>query len=231
MAHEIAHMWFGDLVTMKWWNEIWLNEGFATFMTRKPVAAWKPDWHVRLDDVSNTANSLALDANPSTRAIRANAETSGEINELFDGIAYGKTAAVLRMVENWIGETAFRDGIRAYLRKYSWSNAAAEDFWSTMTATTGKPVDAVMCSFVEQPGAPLLHISEACEAKVEQLHVEQERLAPRGTAPSIALWTLPTCSRPLKSTDVQCSIVSKATQAEPRGAGGPAFVKASLRGD
>jgi aminopeptidase N len=230
MAHEIAHMWFGDLVTMKWWNDIWLNEGFATFMTRKPVAAWKPDWHVRLDDITNTSNSLALDANPSTRAIRANAETSGEINELFDGIAYGKTAAVLRMVENWIGETAFRDGIRAYMHKYSWINAAAEDFWSTMTATTGKPVDAVMRSFVEQPGAPLLHVNQACEAKVEQLRVEQERLAPRGATPSSALWTLPICSRSLKSSEMQCSIVSKASEAEARGACGLAFVNAAGRG-
>ncbi len=230
MAHEIAHMWFGDLVTMKWWNDIWLNEGFATFMTRKPVAAWKPDWHVRLDDVVNTSNSLALDANPSTRQIRANAETSGEINELFDGIAYGKTAAVLRMVENWIGETAFRDGIRAYMKKYSWGNATAEDFWSTMTATTGKPVDAVMRSFVEQPGAPLLHISEACEAKAGQLRLEQERLAPRSVSPSSALWTVPICSRSLKASDVKCSLISKASESEGSGVCGPVFANAAGRG-
>jgi aminopeptidase N len=230
MAHEIAHMWFGDLVTMKWWNDIWLNEGFATFMTRKPVAAWKPDWHVRLDDVVNTTNSLSLDANPSTRAIRANAETSGEINELFDGIAYGKTAAVLRMVENWIGEVPFRDGIRAYMKKYSWGNATAEDFWSTMTAVTGKPVDAVMRSFVEQPGAPLLHVSESCETKVERLGVEQERLAPHGAAPSSALWTVPICSRSLESNSAQCTLISKATQMEGSGACGPLFVNAAGRG-
>src|SRR5204862_7033897 len=118
------------------------------------------------------------DANPSTRAIRANAETSGEINELFDGIAYGKTAAVLRMVENWLGEDAFRDGIRAYMRKYQWSNAAAEDFWSTMAETTGKPVDAVSRSFVEQPGAPRLRAAGTCGGKPLQPQLEQPRRLP-----------------------------------------------------
>jgi aminopeptidase N len=220
MAHEIAHMWFGDLVTMQWWNDIWLNEGFATFMTRKPVAAWKPEWYVALDDVTNTVTSLALDSQRATRAIRTNAETPAEINELFDGIAYGKTAAVLRMVENWIGKTAFRDGIRAYMKKYAWGNAAAEDFWSTMAATTGKPVDAVMRSFVEQPGVPLLHVSESCDAKAEQVQLTQERLVPKvlASAAPPAPWSLPVCTRALKSNDVQCSLVSAPAQTLARGA-------------
>jgi aminopeptidase N len=229
MAHEIAHMWFGDLVTMKWWNDIWLNEGFATFMTRKPVAAWKPEWHVRLDDVSNTVNSLSIDANPSTRAIRANAETSGEINELFDGIAYGKTAAVLRMVENWLGEDAFRDGIRAYLRKYQWHNAAAEDFWGTMAETTGKPVDAVMRSFVDQPGAPLLRVTEACHGKSMQVQVTQSRFL-RAGASSDALWSIPTCSRALGSGSPFCVMVAKRAEDETRKECAPLFVNAGGRG-
>jgi aminopeptidase N len=223
MAHEIAHMWFGDLVTMKWWDDIWLNEGFATFMTRKPVAAWKPDWGVRLDDVNNTVGALALDANPSTRAIHASAETSGEINELFDGIAYGKTAAVLRMVENWIGETAFRDGIRAYMKKYAWSNAAAADFWSTMTEVTGKPVDAVMKAFVNQAGAPRLHVTDAPKA----LHLQQERLLPRGAADG-SIWTLPVCARPLQSKDVQCVLVTGPHDLPKRGTA--MFLNAGGRG-
>src|SRR5712692_8103676 len=155
VAHEIAHMWFGDLVTMKWWDDIWLNEGFASFMTSKPIIAWKPEWNTQLDQAAQTVGSLGLDSQRATRPIRTPAETSVEINQLFDGIAYGKTAAVLRMVEQWMGEDAFRDGIRAYLKKYSWSNAAAEDFWVTMAASSKKPVEVVMKSFVDQPGAPL----------------------------------------------------------------------------
>jgi aminopeptidase N len=220
MAHEIAHMWFGDLVTMRWWNDIWLNEGFATFMTRKPVAAWKPEWHLQLDEVTNTVKSLALDSQRATRAIRTDAETPAEINELFDGIAYGKTAAVLRMVENWVGEAAFRDGIRAYMKKFAWGNAAAEDFWSTMAASTGKPVDAVMRSFVEQPGVPLLHVEESCSGKSEQLQLTQERLVPTVVASSTpaAPWSIPVCTRALKSSEVQCSLVSAPAQALARGA-------------
>src|SRR5437588_11325891 len=112
VSHEIAHMWFGDLVTMAWWDDIWLNEGFATFMTAKPLEAWHPEWRTDLDIVGNTIGSLSIDAQRATRAIRTRAETPEEINQLFDGIAYGKTAAVLRMVETWLGPEVFRDGIR-----------------------------------------------------------------------------------------------------------------------
>jgi aminopeptidase N len=239
IAHEIAHMWFGDLVTMKWWNDIWLNEGFATFMTRKPVAAWQPTWHVRLDDVTNTGNSIALDSQRSTRAIRTNAETSAEINELFDGIAYGKTAAVLRMIENWLGEDAFRDGIRAYLKKYSWSNAAAEDFWSTMAASTGKPVDAVMRSFVEQAGAPLLHVTESCattnvgraSARQSDLTLTQERMRAHNAPPNDELWSLPLCTRTLGANDYQCTLLAASReQRVERGACAPVFANAGGRG-
>src|SRR2546430_14108091 len=134
-------------------------------MTAKPIDAWKPEWNEKLDMVTNTVGSLALDSQRATRPIRTPAETSDEINQLFDGIAYGKTAAVLRMVEQWMGEEGFRDGIRAYLKEYSWSNAAAEDFWGTMAPTSQKPVDVVKRSFVGQPGAPLASASDTCTGK------------------------------------------------------------------
>src|SRR5256885_10095853 len=141
LAHEMAHMWFGDLVTMKWWNDIWLNEGFATFMSNKPLEPWQPAWNLEQGAVRGSRNAIALDSQRSTRAIRTNAETSAAINELFDGIAYGKTAAVLRMIEHWLGEATFREGIQAYLRKYSYGNAAAADPRSTLAAASKKPVD------------------------------------------------------------------------------------------
>ena len=194
VTHEIAHMWFGDLVTMKWWDDIWLNEGFATFMTSKPIEAWKPEWNEKLDTVGGTLGSLGLDSQRATRNIRTQAETSEEINQLFDGIAYGKTAAVLRMIEQWMGEDAFRDGIRAYLKKYSWSNAAAEDFWGTMMTTSGKPVDVVMKSFVDQPGAPLVHTTDSCSSDTRTVTLQQDRLLPRGQDEA-RTWTLPICPR------------------------------------
>lgn len=205
VAHEIAHQWFGDLVTMKWWDDIWLNEGFATFMSDKPVAAWKPQWNSELDAVNGTIGALTLDSQRATRPIRKPAETSTQINELFDGIAYGKTAAVLRMVEQWLGPERFREGIHAYLQKYSWSNAAAEDFWGTMAAVSKQPVDAVMKSFVDQPGAPLLHASDTCDAGQRKVAVRQERLLQKGDS-SDQTWTIPICAE-----HARCAVVSGAT--------------------
>ena len=118
LAHEIAHQWFGDLVTMQWWDDIWLNEGFANWAQSKPVQAWKPEWHIELDDAQANQTAMGLDALRATRPIRAEASTPGEINELFDPIAYEKGAAVVRMLESWIGEEAFRKGVNAYIDRF-----------------------------------------------------------------------------------------------------------------
>ena len=104
VAHEMAHQWFGDMVTMEWWNNIWLNEGFATWMSNKPLAAWKPEWQIPESQAAELNQTLDLDGGRATRAIRSRAETPAEINEMFDGIAYGKAAAVLLMTENYLGE-------------------------------------------------------------------------------------------------------------------------------
>ena len=119
IAHEIAHQWFGDLVTMKWWNDIWLNEGFATFMTSKPLKAWKPGWDFASSDVVDARGTLSTDALQSTRAIRTDVTTSAQIENQFDAIAYGKTAWVLRMAESYIGEEAFRNGVNEYIASKS----------------------------------------------------------------------------------------------------------------
>jgi aminopeptidase N/puromycin-sensitive aminopeptidase len=213
IAHEIAHQWFGDLVTMKWWDDIWLNEGFATFMAPKPLEAWHPEWRGDLDEVGNTNGSLGVDSSRSTRPIRQKAETRNEINALFDGIAYGKTAAVLRMQENWVGAETFRDGIRAYLKKFSYSNAAAEDWWGTMTTATKQPFDAVMKTFVDQTGAPLLHASESCAADgTRTVTITQERMLPKSTPPVAQAWTIPICAHEVgAAAGSPCRMISKAT--------------------
>ncbi|MEA2339021.1 MAG: puromycin-sensitive aminopeptidase [Thermoanaerobaculia bacterium] len=211
IAHEIAHQWFGDLVTMKWWDDIWLNEGFATFMAPKPLKAWHPEWRNDLDEVNATNGSLGVDSTRSTRPIRQKAETRNEINALFDGIAYGKTAAVLRMQENWVGEETFRDGIRAYLKKYSYGNAAAEDWWGTMTTATKKPFDAVMKTFVDQTGAPLLHATEACAADgTRTVTLTQERMLPKNTPPVAQAWTIPICGHEAgAAAGAPCQMITK----------------------
>jgi aminopeptidase N len=196
LAHEIAHQWFGNLVTMKWWDDIWLNEGFATWITSKPVAAWRPDWKVYLDDASETQSALGLDALRTTRAIRMDVETPEEINEVFDGIAYEKTAGVLRMVEGFVGADLFRKGISSYLTKYSYSNAAGEDFWNEMTRVTGQPIDRIMKSFVEQPGAPVISVETRCTGRTAELTLTQDRFvgAPDASPPRTRqTWIAPVC--------------------------------------
>lgn len=197
LAHEMAHQWFGDLVTMRWWDDIWLNEGFATWMASKPLKAWKPEWNMELDEVQSNQKAMALDSLEATRPIRARVSTPAEIGELFDAIAYEKGAAVLRMVESWVGEEAFRTGVNAYIERFKYGNAAAEDFWGTLTASTGKPVDRVMSSFVDQPGVPLMDPAITCTDRRGIASVGQERAAATSVRRSGAapphIWSIPVC--------------------------------------
>ena len=230
LSHEIAHMWFGNLVTMKWWDDIWLNEGFATWSESKPVAAWRPEWNVHLDDAAATQTALGLDALRSTRPIRTKVETPSEINEVFDAIAYEKSAAVLRMVEGFVGAEAFRKGINAYLSKYSYGNASGEDFWREMSAATGRPVDRIMQSFVGQPGAPVLSVRTRCTGTTTDIHVRQERFigAPDATGPA-QTWTLPVC---FKANDGQarCEVASEPEHIVSAPACNNVFANAHSRG-
>ncbi|HET9837822.1 MAG TPA: M1 family aminopeptidase [Candidatus Angelobacter sp.] len=162
LAHEIAHQWFGDLVTMKWWDNLWLNEGFAAWMALKTSQALHPEWNANLHAVQATSGALSLDALVNTHAIRAKAETPEEINALFDRISYDKAAAVLRMIESYVSPEVFRRGVNVYLRRFMYGNATAEDFWTALTAASGRRVDKIMPSFVEQPGEPLITVKAAC---------------------------------------------------------------------
>jgi aminopeptidase N len=213
LAHEMAHMWFGDLVTMQWWNDIWLNEGFATWMSAKPAESWKPEWHGERAEIQETLTALSADAITSIRPIRANAETPAEIETLFDGIAYGKAASVLRMVEAYVGTETFRKGANAYLEKHAYANATAEDFWNQMTATSGKPVDQILAGFIQQPGAPLISVKTSCSQKklgkfkkawTTQVALSQQRYfsdAAKLDSGSPELWQVPVNLRPAGAKD------------------------------
>jgi aminopeptidase N len=196
LAHEMAHQWFGDLVTMKWWDNIWLNEGFATWMANKPVEAAKPEWHAELDEIQETTGALNGDGIASIRAIRSKADTPAEIANQFDGVAYGKAASVLRMIEAYVGPDVFRQGVNNYLQKHAYGNATAEDFWNAIAAASKKPVDTVMATFVNQPGAPLVTVHASCKADHTEVELSQQRFfADRAKldAGSSELWQIPTC--------------------------------------
>ena len=192
IAHEMAHQWFGDLVTMQWWNNVWLNEGFATWMENKPVAAMHPEWHIDQDVAAGMDGTLNLDALPTTRAIRAKADTRDEIEQMFDGISYGKASDVLLTVENYVGPETFRKGVQSYLRAHLYANATAEDFWNAQTAVSHKPVDKIMDSFIAQPGVPLLTFGTPGNGKVS---VAQQRffLSPSIQPDPAQKWTIPVC--------------------------------------
>jgi puromycin-sensitive aminopeptidase len=214
LAHEMAHQWFGDLVTMQWWDDIWLNEGFATWMATKPLQAWNPAWHSELDEVSANQRALALDSLASTRAVRTTANTPAEIYELFDAIAYEKGAAILRMIEGYVGEAAFREGVNAYIRQFQYGNARAEDFWTVMARAAGKPVDTVMATFVNQPGVPLVSIETECTSgkAVERLRQERYHSLTETARSAEQGWKIPVCLR-LPDGSSRCDVLAADTGA------------------
>jgi aminopeptidase N len=212
-SHEIAHMWFGDLVTMKWWDDVWLNEGFATWMSSKPLERWKPEWNFDLDDVSDTANTLNLDSLANTRPIHQAAETRGQIEELFDGIAYGKAASVLRMLEAYLGEETFRAGVNAYLKQHQYANATADDFWSTQAQVSRKPVDQIMPTFVKQAGEPIIALKTQCSGTSTSVSLSQRRYYSdrlKFEEANDQLWQIPLCLKDsARTTGEKCEVVSK----------------------
>jgi aminopeptidase N/puromycin-sensitive aminopeptidase len=208
VTHEMAHQWFGDLVTMQWWDNIWLNEGFATWMENKPVAAMHPEWNIPEVVAADEQDTLNIDAQPTTRAIRAKADTPDEIGEMFDGIAYGKASDVLLTVENYLGEETFRKGVHAYLSAHEYGNATAEDFWNAQTATSHKPVDKIMESLIVQPGEPIFTFGTPSDGKVS---IKQKRffLSPSITPDPSQKWTLPICFKTAAAQD--CELMTPET--------------------
>ncbi|HYL46310.1 MAG TPA: M1 family metallopeptidase [Candidatus Limnocylindrales bacterium] len=232
VAHEMAHQWFGDLVTMKWWDDVWLNEGFATWMAFKPTEAFKPEWNIQTDAVSSMSGAMATDALSSTRAIEAHAETPAEIQELFDSIAYNKAAAVLSMVEGYVGPENFRAGVNSYLEKYKYANATSEDFWNEITKVTHQPVDRIMSGFVKQPGVPLVTMKTKCEGGKTHVALTQQRyFADRKLldAGSKEAWEIPVCLKDGKAE--KCALLAAKEQpVVVEGCGAAVYGNAGARG-
>ena len=160
LGHEIAHMWFGDLVTMRWWNDLWLNESFATFMESKMTNKIYPDWNVVSDFVQQTtAAAMQADSLSNTHPIDVPVTAPEEISQIFDEISYGKGASVLRMIEAWIGEDAFRTGVSKYLSEFEYGNAEGKDLWRHLSKASGQPVNEVMEAWIKNAGFPIVSVS------------------------------------------------------------------------
>ncbi len=171
VGHELAHMWFGDLVTMKWWNGIWLNEAFATFMELKCGDAFLPEWKRWLAFADFRAHSMDIDGLATTRAVEFPVASPEEANEMFDALTYGKGSAVLRMLEQYLGEETFRDGVSRYLQAHAHGNTEADDLWAALEQASGEPVGDIMHSWIYRGGYPQLVVSFADDA----YHVRQEQ--------------------------------------------------------
>ena len=202
VAHEMAHMWFGDLVTMEWWDDLWLNESFASWIGDKAVDSLYPDWQMWTQFVSHDTNGgLSLDGLRNSHPIEVPVYDPAQIRELFDAISYNKGAAVLRMLEDYIGEASFRRGLQAYLAKHQYANARTEDLWLALGEASGMPVPDVMATWIRQTGFPLLHARAEQEGDDVKLSVTQRRflyehlLDDREDDPT--LWKVPvTAARP-----------------------------------
>ena len=156
-AHELAHMWFGDLVTMQWWDDLWLNESFADWMGDKITQQVHPEYSADLSALQDSQDIMFQDARPSTRAIRQPIESTVNLFENV-GLAYDKGKAVLYMFERWIGPETFQKGVNAYLKTHAWGNATADDLWTELDRDSGRDVSHAMAGFIEQPGFPLVEV-------------------------------------------------------------------------
>jgi puromycin-sensitive aminopeptidase len=159
VAHELAHMWFGDLVTMRWWNGLWLNEAFATFMSMLAVDAFRPDWEVWNQFARARSIALEVDALETTRPIEYPVHSPDDANGMFDTLTYLKGGAILRMLEQYLGEERFRDGIRRYLTKHAYGNTETHDLWDALEEETGEPVRRIMDSWIFKGGYPAITVS------------------------------------------------------------------------
>jgi len=175
IAHELAHMWYGDLVTMAWWDDLWLNEAFATWMAFEVVGAWRPEWRMWQEFQHGRAAALDLDALRHTHPIFCEVRTPAEASENFDLITYEKGAAVVRMLERYLGPAAFRRGVRRYLRRHREGNAVAADLWRALREASGQPVEALARAWIEQPGHPLLEVRTRSAGGRNRLQLRQRR--------------------------------------------------------
>jgi len=158
VSHELVHQWFGNLVTMKWWNDLWLNESFATYMAFKAVDHEFPEWDMWESFIKmETDGAFYEDSLKSTHPIEVEVKSPNQIEEIFDAISYGKGGSVLRMIDNYLGEENFRDGVRKYLSDFKYKNAAASDLWSSLAQASGDPkITGVMENWIKRPGYPIV---------------------------------------------------------------------------
>jgi alanyl aminopeptidase len=194
-SHELAHQWFGDLVTTSWWDDLWLNEGFATWMESKIAAKVEPSWHDERDRLGTRLGALAADSVVSARRIRQPIASPGDILNAFDGITYDKGASVMNMFEAYVGPAVFQQGVRAYLHAKAFGNATSADFEAAISQAAGKDLAPAFSTFLDQAGAPEIAAKLVCDKGGAHVELAQKRYLPPGSAtpPEQKPWIVPVC--------------------------------------
>lgn len=204
ICHEIAHMWFGDLVTMKWWEGIWLNEAFATFMETSATDAFRPDWNRWVSFALAREAAMGVDALHSTRPIEYEVVSPADARGMFDLLTYEKGGSVLRMLEQYLGEEVFRDGVRRYLAEHAYGNTVTADLWDALEAVSGQPVREVMESWILQGGHPLLEVGAG---QIRQRPFTFAPVAPGASSAVGTSWQVPLLWRPLEGGEPRRAIL------------------------
>ncbi len=199
-AHEIAHQWFGDLVTMRWWDDLWLNEGFASWMASRTTQRLHPEWNAILGTVGARERAIDRDAIATTHPVVQKVETVEQAAQAFDAISYSKGEAVIRMLEGYVGEDAWREGVRNYMKAHAYGNTASDDLWRSVEAAAKQPITAIAHDFTLQPGVPMIRVeSAACGDGKTTLQLTQGEFSRDNPQKKPLAWRVPVTAKALDS--------------------------------
>ncbi|CAM0951100.1 unnamed protein product [Alopecurus aequalis] len=189
VAHELAHQWFGNLVTMEWWTHLWLNEGFATWMSHLAVDSFFPQWNIWAQFLDSTTTALRLDSLEASHPIEVEIHHASEVDQIFDAISYDKGASVIRMLQSYLGADRFQKALASYIKKYAYSNAKTEDLWAVIEKETGEPVKELMTTWTKQKGYPVIN----AKLKGNDMELEQAQFLLDGSS-GPGMWIVPITS-------------------------------------
>jgi aminopeptidase N len=216
-AHEIAHQWFGDLVTMSWWDDLWLNEGFASWMESRMTAKLHPEWNTTMDSVVGARESaMGRDAVATTHPVIQHVETVEQASQAFDSITYSKGEAVIRMLEAYVGADTWRDGVRKYIKAHAYGNSVSDDLWEAVDSVSDKPITQIAHDFTLQPGIPLIQVESAqCAGGNTTLHLSQGEFTRDRPDKAPLSWHVPVVAQVVGGTPARTVVDGKATLQVP----------------
>jgi aminopeptidase N len=230
-AHEIAHQWFGDLVTMRWWDDLWLNEGFASWMASRTTQRLHPEWNAILDTVGSRGRAMDRDSIVSTHPVVQKVETVEQAAQAFDAISYSKGEAVIRMLEGYVGENAWREGVRSYMKKHAYGNTASDDLWRAVEAAAKQPITAIAHDFTLQPGVPMIRVESAsCREGKTTLQLTQGEFSRDIPDKKPLKWRVPVTAKPLGASTTARHVVTGGKATMTLDGCGPIVVNAGQSG-